>query len=110
MKPEFVPWLWIIYVAYVLYKRYKENNRIEKSIILLAAISLFIVSGGFSLLIYYDISPEFQLILNIINYNSIVYNENIIWSVADGNNTVIWLYNDSYLYYHFNIINYIWKD
>ena len=66
MKPEFVPWLWIIYVAYVLYKRYKENNRIEKSIILLAAISLFIVSGGFSLLIYYDISPEFQLILNIL--------------------------------------------
>ncbi len=26
MKPEFVPWLWIIYVAYVLYKRYKENS------------------------------------------------------------------------------------
>jgi len=45
-----------------------------------------------------------------INYNSIVYNENIIWSVADGNNTVVWLYNDSYLYYHFNIINDIWKD
>ena len=66
MKPEYVTWLWIIYVAYVLYKRYKENNRIEKSIILLAAISLFIVSGGFSLLIYYDISPEFQLILNIL--------------------------------------------
>ena len=65
MKPEFVPWLWIIYVAYVLYKRYKENNRIEKSIIILASISLFIVSG-FSLLIYYDISPEFQLILNIL--------------------------------------------
>lgn len=66
MKPEFVPWLWVIYVAYVLYKRYKENNRIEKSIIILTSISLFIVSGGFSLLIYYDISPEFQLILNIL--------------------------------------------
>ena len=30
MKPEFIPWLWIIYVAYVLYKRYKENNHLEK--------------------------------------------------------------------------------
>lgn len=66
MKPEFVPWLWIIYVAYVLYKRYKENSYIEKSITLMAIISLIIVSGGFSLLIYYDISPEFQLILNIL--------------------------------------------
>ena len=30
MKPEFFPWFWIIYVAYVLYKRYKENSRLEK--------------------------------------------------------------------------------
>lgn len=66
MKPEFVPWLWIIYVAYVLYKRYKENNGIEKSIIILASISLIIVSGGFSLLTYYNLSPEFQLMLNIL--------------------------------------------
>lgn len=66
MKPEFVPWLWIIYVAYVLYKRYKENNCIEKSIIILASISLFIVSGGFSLLTYYNLSPELQLMLNIL--------------------------------------------
>ena len=52
MKPEFVPWIWIIYVAYVLYKRHKENNHLEKSIIILASISLIIVSGGFSLLTY----------------------------------------------------------
>ena len=36
MKPEFVPWLWIIYVAYVLYKRYKENSHLEKYEIILA--------------------------------------------------------------------------
>ena len=66
MKPEFVPWLWIIYVAYVLYKRYKGNNRLEKSIIILASISLIIVSGGFSLLTYYNLSPELQLMLNIL--------------------------------------------
>ena len=35
MKPEFVPWLWIIYVAYVLYKRYKENSHLEKYEIIL---------------------------------------------------------------------------
>lgn len=37
MKPEFVPWLWIIYVAYVLHKRYKENSHLEnmKSYLLL---------------------------------------------------------------------------
>ena len=66
MKPEFVPWLWIIYVTYVLYKRYKEKNHLEKSIILLAVVSLIIVSGGFSLLTYYNLSPEFQLMLNIL--------------------------------------------
>lgn len=66
MKPEFVPWLWIIYVTYVLYKRYKGNNRLEKSIIILASMSLIIVSGGFSLLTYYNLSPELQLMLNIL--------------------------------------------
>jgi hypothetical protein len=66
MKPEFVPWLWIIYVAYILYKRYKGNNRLEKSILILASISLIIVSGGFSLLTYYNLSPELQLMLNIL--------------------------------------------
>lgn len=66
MKPEFVPWLWIIYVAYVLHKRYKENSYLEKSIIILAVISLIIVSGGFSLLTYYNLSPELQLMLNVL--------------------------------------------
>ena len=66
MKPEFVPWIWIIYVTYVLYKRYKGNNRLEKSIIILASMSLIIVSGGFSLLTYYNLSPELQLMLNIL--------------------------------------------
>ena len=66
MKPEFFPLFWIIYVAYVLYKRYKENHRIEKSIIILASISIIIVSGGFSLLTYYNLSPELQLMLNIL--------------------------------------------
>ena len=49
MKPEFVPWLWIIYVDYVLYKRYKENSHLEKYEIIFAIISLLIVSGGFLL-------------------------------------------------------------
>ena len=66
MKPEFVPWLWIIYIAYVLYNRYKENSHLEKYEIILASISLFIVSGGFSLLTYYNLSPELQLMLNIL--------------------------------------------
>ena len=47
MKPEFVPWLWIIYVAYVLYKRYKENSHLEKYEIILAIISLIFVCGGY---------------------------------------------------------------
>lgn len=66
MKPEFFPWLWIIYVAYVLHKRHRENNHLEKSILILASISLIIVSGGFSLLTYYNLSPELQLMLNIL--------------------------------------------
>lgn len=52
MKPEFVPWLWSIYVAYVLYKRYKENSRLVNYEIILTIISLFIVSGGFLLLTF----------------------------------------------------------
>ncbi len=48
MKPEFVPWLWIIYVAYVLYKRYKENSRLENYEITLAVLSLIAVCGGYS--------------------------------------------------------------
>lgn len=30
MKPEFFPYFWIIYVNYVLYKRYKENKHLKK--------------------------------------------------------------------------------
>ena len=66
MKPEFFPWLWIIYVAYVLYKGHREHNHLEKSKLILASISLIIVSGGFSLLTYYNLSPELQLMLNIL--------------------------------------------
>ena len=47
MKPEFVPWLWIIYVAYVLYKRHKENSHLEKYEIIFAIISLIFVCGGY---------------------------------------------------------------
>ena len=32
MKPEFVPWLWIIYIAYVLYKRYKEKAMSQQTV------------------------------------------------------------------------------
>lgn len=56
MKPEFVPWLWIIYVAYVLYKRHKENSRLENYEIILAIISLIFVGGGHLLMIYYNLS------------------------------------------------------
>ena len=66
MKPEFVPWLLIIYVAYVLHKRYKENSHLEKYEIILAILSLTAVCGGFSLLTYYNLSPELQLMLNIL--------------------------------------------
>ena len=54
MKPEFVPWLWIIYVAYVLYKRYKENSRIEKSIIILASIIIDFSKRLFPLYLLYN--------------------------------------------------------
>ncbi|MBF1745595.1 MAG: Zn-dependent protease with chaperone function [Veillonella sp.] len=66
MKPEFVPWLWIIYVDYVLYKRYKENSHLEKYEIIFAIISLLIVSGGFLLLTFSNLTADSQLIINIL--------------------------------------------
>ena len=60
MKPEFVPWLWIIYVAYVLHKRYKENSHLEKYEIILAIISL-----GYFLMIYYNLSETGIFFVNL---------------------------------------------
>lgn len=65
MKPEFVPWLWIIYVAYVLHKRYKENSHLEKYEIILAIISLIFVCGGYLLLIYCNISETGTFFVNL---------------------------------------------
>ena len=65
MKPEFVPWLWIIYVAYVLYKKYKENSHLEKYEIILAIISLIFVCGGYLLLIYCNISETGTFFVNL---------------------------------------------
>ena len=65
MKPEFVPWLWIIYVTYVLYKRYKENSHLEKYEIILAIISLIFVCGGYLLLIYCNISETGTFFVNV---------------------------------------------
>lgn len=65
MKPEFVPWLWIIYVTYVLYKRYKENSHLEKYEIILAIISLIFVCGGYLLLIYCNISETGTFFVNL---------------------------------------------
>ena len=65
MKPEFVPWLWIIYVAYVLYKRYKENSHLEKYEIILAIISLIFVFGGYILMIYCNISETGMFFVNL---------------------------------------------
>ena len=65
MKPEFVPWLWIIYVAYVLYKRYKGNNRLEKYEIILTTISLIFVCGGYLLMIYCNISETGIFFVNL---------------------------------------------
>ena len=56
MKPEFFPWFWIIYVAYVLYKRYKENSRLEKYEITLAILSLTAVCGRYLLTLYFNLS------------------------------------------------------
>ena len=53
MKPEFVPWLWIIYVAYVLYKK---NSRLENYEITLAVLSLIAVCGGYFLALYFNLS------------------------------------------------------
>ena len=65
MKPEFVPWLWIIYVAYVLYKRYKENSRLENYEIILAIVSLIFVCGGHLLMIYYNFSETGIFLVNL---------------------------------------------
>ncbi len=65
MKPEFVPWLWIIYVAYVLHKRYKENSHLEKYEIILAIISLIFVCGGYLLMIYYNLSETGIFFVNL---------------------------------------------
>ena len=65
MKPEFVPWLWIIYVAYVLHKRYKENSHLEKYEIILAIISLIFVCGGYLLMIYCNISETGIFLVNL---------------------------------------------
>ena len=65
MKPEFVPWLWIIYVSYVLHKRYKENSHLEKYEIILAVISLIFVCGGYLLMIYCNISETGIFFVNL---------------------------------------------
>lgn len=66
MKPEFVPWIWLIYLIYVIYKQYQEHHRIEKTVIILAIISLLIVSGGFLLLTFSNLTSNFHLIINIL--------------------------------------------
>ena len=65
MKPEFVPWLWIIYVAYVLHKRYKENSHLEKYEIILAIISLIFICGGYLLMIYCNLSETGIFFVNL---------------------------------------------
>ena len=65
MKPEFVPWLWVIYVAYVLYKRHKENSHLEKYEIILTTISLIFVCGGYLLMIYCNISETGIFFVNL---------------------------------------------
>lgn len=65
MKPEFFSWLWIIYVAYVLYKRHKENSHLEKYEIILAIISLIFVCGGHLLMIYYNLSETGIILINL---------------------------------------------
>lgn len=65
MKPEFVPWLWVIYVAYVLYKRHKENSRLEKYEIIIAIVSLIFVGGGHLLMIYYNLSETGIFLVNL---------------------------------------------
>lgn len=65
MKPEFVPWLWIIYMAYVLYKKYKENSHWEKYEIILTTISLIFVCGSYLLMIYCNISETGIFFVNL---------------------------------------------
>ena len=65
MKPEFVPWLWVIYVAYVLYKRHKKNNRLEKYEIILAILSLIAVCAGYLLTLYCNLSDTGIFWVNI---------------------------------------------
>lgn len=66
MKPEFIPWIWLIYLIYVIYKQYQKHHRIEKTVIILAIISLLIVSGGFLLLTFSNLTADSQLIINIL--------------------------------------------
>ena len=66
MKPELIPWIWLIYLIYVIYKQYQEHHRIEKTVIILAIISLLIVSGGFLLLTFSNLTADSQLIINIL--------------------------------------------
>ena len=72
MKPEFVPWLWIIYVAYVLHKRYKENNKIKKYEIILAILSLTAVCGGYLLMLYFNLSDTGIFWVNLSFLMSII--------------------------------------
>ena len=65
MKAEFIPWLWIIYVVSVLYKRYKVNSRLENYEIILAIISLIFVGGGHLLMIYYNLSETGIFLVNL---------------------------------------------
>lgn len=66
MKPEFIPWIWLIYLIYVIYKQYQEHHRIEKTVIILSISSLLIVSGGFLLLTFSNLTADSQLIINIL--------------------------------------------
>lgn len=72
MKPEFVPWLWIIHVAYVLHKRYKENSHLEKYEIILAILSLTAVCGGYLLMLYFNLSDTGIFWVNLSFLMSII--------------------------------------
>lgn len=72
MKPEFVLWLWIIYVAYVLHKRYKENSRLENYEITLAILSLIAVCGVYLLTLYFNLSDTGLFWVNLSFLLSII--------------------------------------
>ena len=72
MKPEFFPWFWIIYVAYVLYKRYKATSRLEKYEITLAILSLIAVCGGYLLTLSFNLSDTGILWVNLSFLLSII--------------------------------------